>query len=230
MNFEKVAKIELKKKEILFIYNCLINVSKIFYFYKTNLLKMEKNPWNKTNQWNNELEVLKAIVVKTNLKEVIKWGGPVYTHNGKNVIGIGGFKSYFGIWFFNGVFLKDEKKLLVNAQEGITKSLRQMRFNSIDEIDEKTILNYINEAILIEEKGLVIKPTKKEQITSPYLNDIFIKNNELQLAFSEFTPYKQKEFIEYIESAKQEKTKLIRLEKIKPMILSNIGLNDKYRK
>ena len=37
-----------------------------------------------------------------------------------------------------------------------------MRFNSINEIDEKTILQYIKEAILIEEKGLVIKPTKKE--------------------------------------------------------------------
>jgi uncharacterized protein YdeI (YjbR/CyaY-like superfamily) len=132
---------------------------------------MEKNPWNKTNQWNGELEVLKAIVVKTNLIEEIKWGGPVYTYNGKNVIGIGGFKSYFGIWFFNGVFLKDEKKLLINAQEGTTKSLRQMRFNSIDEIDEKVILHYIKEAIKIEEKGLALKPQKKEKIQSNFLNN-----------------------------------------------------------
>ncbi|WP_325262934.1 YdeI/OmpD-associated family protein, partial [Flavobacterium sp.] len=44
-----------------------------------------------------------------------------------------------------------------------------------------------------------------------------------------FSPYKQKEFIEYIESAKREETKLTRIEKIKPMILDNIGLNDKYR-
>ena len=82
---------------------------------------MEKNPWNKTNQWSEELEVLKALVNKTNLTEEIKWGGPVYTYLNKNIVGIGGFKSYFGIWFFNGVFLKDEKKLLINAQEGTTK-------------------------------------------------------------------------------------------------------------
>ncbi|MEQ3689975.1 MAG: DUF1801 domain-containing protein [Flavobacterium sp.] len=191
---------------------------------------MEKNPWNKTNQWNGELEVLKAIVVKTNLIEEIKWGGPVYTYNGKNVIGIGGFKSYFGIWFFNGVFLKDEKKLLINAQEGTTKSLRQMRFNSIDEIDEKVILHYIKEAIKIEEKGLALKPQKKEKIQSNFLNNEFKENSELKTAFEQFSPYKQREFLEYIESAKQDKTKATRLEKIKPMILSNIGLNDKYRK
>ena len=52
----------------------------------------------------------------------------------------------------------------------------------------------------------------------------------LQEAFQKFSPYKQKEFLEYIETAKQEKTKITRFEKIKPMILENIGLNDKYRK
>ena len=37
MNFKKVAKIELKKKQILFICNTLINISKIFLF----LLKLD---------------------------------------------------------------------------------------------------------------------------------------------------------------------------------------------
>ena len=58
---------------------------------------MGKNPWNKTNQWENELEQLHAIICKTPLVETTKWGGPVYTYNNKNVVGIGGFKSYFGI-------------------------------------------------------------------------------------------------------------------------------------
>ena len=171
---------------------------------------MEKNPWNKTDQWNEELEFLKSIVAKANLFEDIKWGGPVYSYNGKNILGIGGFKSYFGIWFFNGVFLKDEQKLLINAQEGTTKSMRQMRFNSINEIDEKVILQYIKEAISIEEKVLTVKSTKKKSIQSDLLNEACNLNDNLKNAFNEFKPYKQSEFIEYIESAKQEKTKLIR--------------------
>ena len=190
---------------------------------------MEKNPCNKTNQWETELEKIKSIVNKTILVEEVKWGATVYTYLNKNIIGIGGFKSYFGIWFFNGVFLKDKENLLINAQEGTTKSMRQMRFQSIKEINEKKILNYINEAIEIEEKGLVIKPTKREPISSGFLNKILDTNKELKLAFENFTTYKQREFIEFIESAKQEKTKLARIEKIKPMILSNTGLNDKYR-
>lgn len=190
---------------------------------------MEKNPWNKTNQWENELEQLHAIIRKTPLVKTTKWGGPVYTYNNKNVVGIGGFKSYFGIWFYNGVFLKDEKKLLINANEENTKSLRQMRFNSVNEIDEKLILAYIKEAIEVEEKGLVIPKEKKETIIPELLQKELDRNLELSSKFNSFSPYKQREFIEYITSAKQEKTQMTRLEKVITMILEGRGLNDKYR-
>lgn len=190
---------------------------------------MEKNPWNKTNQWENELEQLHAIICKTPLVETTKWGGPVYTYKSKNVLGIGGFKSYFGIWFFNGVFLKDEKKILINANEENTKSLRQMRFNSVKEIDEKLILAYIKEAIEIEEKGLVIPKEKKETIIPELLQNELDRNSELNDKFNTFSPYKQREFIEYIITAKQEKTQISRLQKVILMILEGRGLNDKYR-
>ena len=57
------------------------------------------------------LIVLREIIRSTELIETLKWGGPVYTLGGKNVVGIGSFKSYVGLWFFQGAFLKDEEKL-----------------------------------------------------------------------------------------------------------------------
>lgn len=189
----------------------------------------EKYSWNSNDIWEEELELLKSIIAKTELIETTKWGGIVYTINNKNVIGIGGFKNFFTVWFFNGIFLKDDLKVLVNANEGVTKALRQWRFTSKDEIDEKKLLFYINEAIENEKLGKSIKPTKKEKISSPFFEEILKSNSELSSAFEKFTLSKQNEFLEYIETAKQEKTKLSRLEKIKPMILNNIGLNDKYR-
>lgn len=189
----------------------------------------KKNPWNKTNQWSEELDILHGILQKTTLIEMTKWGGPVYTYNGKNVVGIGGFKSYFGVWFFNGVFLKDEKNLLINAQEGTTKALRQMRFQSKEEIDEKTILAYVKEAITIEEKGLAIKKEKKETVVSDFFENFLNENPSLKQQFENLSPYKQREYLEFIDTAKQEKTKLARLEKIKPLLAEGKGLNDKYR-
>jgi uncharacterized protein YdeI (YjbR/CyaY-like superfamily) len=191
--------------------------------------KTETHTWDKVNSWSEELELLKSIIAKTELVETTKWGGPVYVLDGKNVIGVGGFKNYFTVWFFNGVFLKDEKKVLVNAQEGVTKSLRQWRFTAKEEVNETEILNYIREAIANEKQGKIIKPEKGKVIVSELFEKELETNPNLKEAFLKFTPYKQKEFLEYIETAKREETKRSRIEKIKPMILENIGLNDKYR-
>lgn len=194
------------------------------------MAEQKKSPWDKSGKWPEGLEKLKTIINTTGLVETTKWGGPVYTYNGKNVLGIGGFDNFFTIWFFKGVFLKDEANVLVNANEGVTKGLRQWRFTSAEGIDEKLVLRYITEAIEVEKNGLAITPDKKETVVPEYLENQLNADSALKAAFEAFSPYKQREFCENIADAKQEKTKAARFEKIKPLILSGIGLNDKYRK
>ena len=189
----------------------------------------ETHTWDKVNQWTVELGLLRAIIQKTELKATTKWGGEVFTLNNKNVLGIGGFKNFFTIWFFNGVFLKDEAKVLVNANEGVTKGLRQWRFTTAAEIKEEQILKYIHEAIENEKAGLTIKPEKKEPMVCSFFKNQLENNHDLKTSFEKLTPFKQKEYWEYMATAKQEKTKITRLEKITPWILSQKGLNDGYR-
>ncbi len=182
------------------------------------------------NPWHEELEKIAAILNKTSLEIAIKWNAEVYTLKGKNVVSYGGFKNYFTIWFYNGVFLSDPYKVLVNAQEGKTKSLRQWRMTSADEIDEKKILEYVNEAIEIEKKGLKLSPEKFQAVAIPtILQSALDENKVLKNSFESLTQGKQKEYNLYIDEAKQEATKIKRLEKIIPMILDNKGLNDKYK-
>lgn len=173
---------------------------------------------------------LREVALKTEAEEDFKWSIPVYTINNKNIFGICKFKSHFGVWFFNGVFLKDPKKVLENAQEGKTKGMRHWKFQSLDEVDKKVVLAYMKEALENQKKGLEVKAEKTKKVTIPeLLKSELKKDSQLKAAFEKFTPYKQKEFSEYIAEAKQEKTKLRRLEKILPMIKQGIGLNDGYR-
>ena len=67
-------------------------------------------------QWQDELRRLREILQSTELTEDVKWGAPCYTFDKKNVVGILGFKSYFGFWFHQGVLLEDRKKVLIDAQ------------------------------------------------------------------------------------------------------------------
>ncbi len=177
------------------------------------------------------LTKIRKTLLSTELEETIKWGMPTYTIHGKNIVGIGAFKSHYGLWFFQGSFLKDTHKILVNAQDGKTKAMRQWRFTNDSQIDSKLILKYIKEAITNEKKGLRIKPdrTKKLLNIPPELTAVLNKNKQLIKAFNTLTFSKKREFTVYITEAKREITKIKRLEKITPMILNNTGLNDKYK-
>lgn len=185
---------------------------------------------DKTNQWSEELEQLASILNKFDLVKTVKWGADVYTYNGRNVVSYGGFKNFFTLWFHNGVFLKDKYRVLINAQEGKTKSLRQWRFTALEEIDEKKITAYVKEAIEIEKKGLKVAPAPSTPVEVPeILGAALEKNKKLKTAFGKLTPGRQKEYLLYITEAKQEATKLKRLEKITPMILEGAGLNDRFK-
>lgn len=186
---------------------------------------------NKHPEWENALLELITIAKSTGLEETIKWGAPTYTFKGKNVVGMAAFKSYVGLWFHQGALLKDPAKKLINAQEGTTKALRQWRFSSVDEIDNELVKSYIFEAIENQKRGLEIKPEPKAELEIPEeLEDAFEADTNLSNKFKQFTNFKQREFIEYVAEAKRADTRQKRTDKVIPMILEGIGLNDKYRK
>ena len=180
--------------------------------------------------WQKELELLRIIVLQTPLAENIKWGVPVYALEGKNVVAFAAFKNYVGLWFYQGALLKDETNKLINAQEGKTQALRQWRFKSIDEIEEKLVLKYLNEAIENQQQGKEIKPQKKPLIIPKELQTTFKFYPSLAMSFESLTLTKKRDFCTYILEAKRVETKEKRLAKIIPMIGQGIGLNDKYKK
>ena len=186
---------------------------------------------HKHKQWQVALEKLRKIMLESGLEEDYKWSLPVYTQSGKNIVGIGATKNHVGVWFFQGSLLKDESKVLVNAQEGKTKAMRQWRFSDDTEIKPQVLKAYVKEAMENLKAGRTVKVQRNRKLVIPPALAQMLKNNEsLKLAFEKLGLSKRREFAEYIESAKQEKTKIKRLQKIEPMILSGMGLNDRYKK
>lgn len=186
---------------------------------------LEKHP-----QWENELRQLREIILLTNLEETIKWGAPTYTLNNKNVVSLGGFKNHYALWFFNGALLKKNTNLLVNAQEGKTKALRQIKFTKEDAIDSPSLKAYIEEAIELQKEGKFVPIQKNKELIIPMeLTQYFQKNPEMEASFLNLTKGKQREYADYIREAKRSNTKDKRLEKIKPMIIDQVGLYDKYK-
>lgn len=184
----------------------------------------------KQTKWKEELQMLREIILQTELKEEVKWGKPTYTLDGKLVVGMADFKNHMALWFHQGLFLKDKHQKLINAQEGVTKALRQWRFEKGDEIDHDIVMEYVEEAIANCKAGKELKPLrKKEVVIPPLLEDAFKKDVTLKKHFQKLTPGKQREYAQHIAHAKREVTQQGRLEKCIPMIKNGVGLHDKYK-
>lgn len=181
-------------------------------------------------KWQDELVRLRKILLDAGLEETVKWGGPCYTHAGRNVVGLGAFKSYVGLWFFQGALLRDRNNVLVNAQSGKTRAMRQWRFRSMKDIRVRSVTAYLKEAMALAAAGEEIKPERgKPLVIPPELKRTLARSAAARDAFAKLTPGRQREYADYIADAKKADTKTRRLKKILPMIVAGKGLNDKYR-
>ena len=124
--------------------------------------KFGGTPDCKVNNWREELETLRQIVLESGLTEEIKWGVPCYTSADKNIVIVSAFKEYACLSFFKGALLKDKDKILLKQGEN-SQAARIIKFtNSKQIIKQKNIIkSYILEAIDLEKSGqkLEIKKT-----------------------------------------------------------------------
>jgi uncharacterized protein YdeI (YjbR/CyaY-like superfamily) len=182
--------------------------------------------------WREEIILLREIVLSTGLTETIKWGGPCYQWQQNNVVGLAAFKNYTGIWFFQGGMLEDKNHLLMNAQEGKTKAMRQWRFSSKNEILNAPICEYIFESIenfkIGKKKGAA--PKEKNFILPQSLQSTLDADAGIYGKWILFSPSSQREFAEYISEAKRDTTRQYRLKKVVVLIRENKSLHDKYKK
>lgn len=185
-------------------------------------------PQCKVLPWVNELKMLRQIVLETGLIEEIKWGVPVYTHKGKNVITVNALKGSANIGFFKGVLLTDNHKIL--KQQGNLQSDRLVKFTKLAGIIQlKDVLKqYIIEAISIEESGKKVIFKKNPEPMPVELIQAFESDPKFKKAFNALTPGRQRGYIIHFSQPKLSETRISRIEKSKEQIFKGIGLNDKY--
>jgi uncharacterized protein YdeI (YjbR/CyaY-like superfamily) len=186
-------------------------------------------PQCKVNSWREVLETLRQIVLETGLTEEIKWGVPVYTHQGKNIVTVSAWKEYACIGFFKGVLLKDTHQILL--QRGNLQSDRLVQFTQAAAVEKlaDVLKAYIAEAIAIEASGQKVVFKKNPEPIPEELLQVFEADPAFKKAFHALTPSRQRGYIIYFSQPKQPSTRLGRIEKYKQPIFDGIGLNDKYK-
>ncbi|KRD07624.1 hypothetical protein ASE21_19180 [Flavobacterium sp. Root901] len=184
--------------------------------------------FDKANKWQEELNLMRNIALECELNEELKWGVPCYTFQGDNIVLIHSFKDYCAFLFFKGALLEDTDSILIQQSENV-QAARQIRLTNRQEIvDLKKILKtYIYQAIEVEKAGLKVelKKTSEFEVAEEFQKKLNQMPN-LQKAFYELTPGRQRAYLLHFSQAKQSKTREARVEKNIPNILDGKGLND----
>lgn len=185
-------------------------------------------PQCKVLNWTEELEALRQIVLETGLTEEIKWGVPVYTHKGKNIVNVSALKESANMGFYKGAIMKDSHQIL--EQQGNIQSARIIRFTDVARIHElKEVLKaYVLEAIAIEESGKKVETVKNPEPVPEELLQAFDEDPAFKKAFFALTPGRQRGYIIHFSQPKQTTTRMGRIEKNKQRILDGVGFHDRY--
>lgn len=185
-------------------------------------------PECKVNQWRNELELIRGLILECGLKEELKWSCPCYTHEGKNVLMMSALKDSATISFFKGSLLKDPEKILIKPGPN-SQAARYLKLNSVDQVAElaNTIKTFISEAIQLEKAGAKVAFQKNREPIPEELQKKFDNDPKLKSAFEALTPGRQRGYILHFSQPKQSQTRTSRIEKCTPKILQGKGFHDR---
>ena len=146
------------------------------------------------------------------IEETMKWGVPNFEHKG--IVGnVAAFTKHVSVRFWKGSLLRDPHRLFQNAGNTAMHS-----FKVADVADlpaDRIVLEYIREAVALNDQGVKVpatkKKVKKELIVPDYFLAALKKNRKAHATFESFSPSHKREYVEWITEAKQETTRAKRL-------------------
>lgn len=145
---------------------------------------------------------------KIGLEEDWKWGAPNFYSKGM-VCWLASFKKHVGIIFFKGSLITDKYNLFEQQYED--RFNRMIKYTSLSEVEEGQLKYYLSEAAAINQQG---KEPPPKNITSKIPEEFQIAlsdNPKAQDFFNSLAPSYKKEYIQWIATAKQETTRIKRL-------------------
>ncbi|WP_417586140.1 YdeI/OmpD-associated family protein [Pararhodobacter oceanensis] len=179
-------------------------------------------------RWAKGLAHLRQICRDAGLEESLRWGHPCYRFADRNIALLGAFKSDFCLTLMDAELLDDPDGLL--QKPGPNSSVSNvLRFTSKAEVIRLTpaIQGFLNAAKANAEAGRRPEKSAPAPLDLPQeLIDALDADPALTEAFHALTPGRQRSYAIVLSTAKTSATRLKRIAKLTPKILSGKGANE----
>lgn len=165
------------------------------------------------------------------IEESWRWNAPGFDH-GSIMLSMHAFKTCVSVWFHKGALLKDPHGLFKLTEKDEERGIRKYKVNEGDTINEKAFSDLVRQAVKLNEAGTKLgdaKPARKALIVPPELENCLKKDEEAWEHWDNFNYAHKKEYIEWIDDAKQDETRKRRIAQALEMIREGVGKEDKHR-
>jgi len=156
-----------------------------------------------------------------------KWNAPNYNCNGM-ICWLAFFKNHVGLNFFKGSLIEDLHSMYDEAC--MDKGNRQIKFRCIDDIDETNLKHYLYQATKLNKDGTKVKAKKINTDIPEDLAEALAENINAKNFFDSLAQGYKRDYIEWNTTAKQEKTRLKRLNTTIEWLSEGKKKNWKYEK
>ena len=144
------------------------------------------------------------------------------------VCGYGAFQKHVKVTFFNGSALKDSKGVFNHCVDN--EFSRSIKYTSEGEVDENVLAEYVREAVAVNAQGFKREVKDKTVDVPGEFVQALAANDKAQAFFEGLSYGYKKEFVELVTTARQEKTRQERIDKVVNYCAEGKKLNDKYKK
>ncbi|GIV31955.1 MAG: hypothetical protein KatS3mg030_257 [Saprospiraceae bacterium] len=180
----------------------------------------------KVHKWTEPMRMLRRILLDSELEETVKWRVPMlHLERQKHRRMLAAFKDYCAVSFFKGSLLEDPHKLLHAPGEN-SQAARLLKFTTAADVQrlEPALRAFIHEAIALEKAGKKVQFKKISEHPVPEeFQKLLEENPALKSAFEALTPGRQRSYLIHFSTAKQPATRIARIQKCIPKILSGKG-------
>lgn len=167
------------------------------------------------------------------VEETIKWSFPNFEYKSQILCSMASFKKHCSFGFWLGAEMEDPENILNKVgNTNMGNFGKIINHNSLP--DDNIIIKYIHEAMKLSESGTKKKTSNikdKKSLEIPvYIIEFIEKYPKAKVVFNNFSNSCKKEYVQWIEEAKQVSTKLKRLEKAVSMMEEGKEFNWQYKK
>lgn len=165
------------------------------------------------------------------VEETWRGNAPGFDH-GAAMLSMHAFKTCVSVWFHKGALLKDPHGLFKLNEKDEERGMRKYKLGEGEPIHEKAFSDLVKQAVRLNEAGSRSgegRSSRKALVVPPELESCLRKDEEAWEHWENFDHAHKKEYIEWIEDAKQDETRKRRIAQALEMIREGIGKEDKHR-